>query len=217
LIAEFICQSPRLLEYNVKKRLVPRFDRVKELLNVNAVNVVSLRAIATSTDSRFEEWLQKEMELIGHESPVNIIESTLPDDNRQGPLAFVVMSNLQSGGNIGNIVRSASIFGVTECVVVGQKRYRLTGDHGARFDLPRRHMWSHSEARDYLKKTIGGVRIYGIEIMPDAAPIMQYDQETGVMRFPFDRQWADYSDAPREGEKFVAVPGTDIKGSLLSK
>ena len=113
--------------------------------------------------------------------------------------------------------------------------------------------------------------------MPYAAPIMQYDQETGVMRFPFDRQWsgaafifgnegaglsvkqkeicdefifipqtrggtrdgggsasmnvacaatvilqaystwAGYSDAPREGEKFVAVPGTDIKGSLLSK
>ncbi len=59
-----------------------------------------------------------------------------------------------------------------------------------------------------------GVQIYGIEIMPYAAPIMQYDQETGVMRFPFDRQWAGYSDAPREGEKFVAVPGTNINKVL---
>ena len=293
-LTELLCDSPRLLEYNVRKRLVPRLARVKDLLDGDkVVDVVSLRAIATKTNSRFDEWLQQEIELTsgrGSTRTTNIVESGMsmddssrlgatnnngdynplvtpqqPENNRDGPLAFVVVSNLQSGGNIGNIVRSASIFGVTECVVVGQKRYRLTGDHGARFDLPRQHLWSHSEARDYLKDKKGGVRIYGIEIVPDAAPIMRYDRDTGVVHFPFDRQWsgaafifgnegaglsakqreicdeflfipqtrggtkdgggsasmnvacaaavilqayctwAGYSDAPREGEKFVAV------------
>ncbi|OEU21678.1 alpha/beta knot [Fragilariopsis cylindrus CCMP1102] len=66
--------------------------------------------------------------------------------------SYVILSNLQSGMNIGNILRSASIFGCTECIVVGQKRHRLTGDHGSRFDLPRRHFYTHVEAKTYLNK-----------------------------------------------------------------
>jgi tRNA G18 (ribose-2'-O)-methylase SpoU len=115
------------------------------------------------------------------------------------PLLYVIVSNLQSGGNIGNILRSASIFGCHEIIVVGQQRYRLTGDHGSRFDLPRKHVWSHEDARLYLqqqeqqqqtnKEGAAGVRIYGVEIMPGASPIMRYDQETGIVHFPFDRKW----------------------------
>ena len=44
--------------------------------------------------------------------------------------SFVVLANLQSGGNIGRICRSASIFGVAEVLVVGQRKFRITGDHG---------------------------------------------------------------------------------------
>jgi len=209
LLAGLLCDSPRLLEYNVNKRLIPRFARVKDLLNGNAIDVASLRAIVTKTNSRFEEWLEQELEprevegsgipkddlrkLTKNDSdtrPDCNITPQQPNNNRDEQLAFVVLSNLQSGGNIGNIVRSASIFGVAECIVVGQKRYRLTGDHGSRFDLPRRHMWSHAEAKDYLKCKKGGVRIYGIEIVPDAAPIMKYDRGTGVVTFPFDRQYS---------------------------
>lgn len=208
LLAGLLCDSPRLLEYNLNKRLIPRFARVKDLLNGNAIDVASLRAIATKTNSRFEEWLQQEVEIVesgipkdnlrklgftkndGDTKPDCNITTQQPDNNRDGQSAFVVLSNLQSGGNIGNIVRSASVFGVAECIVVGQKRFRLTGDHGARFDLPRKHMWSHAEAQDYLKRKKGGVRIYGIEIVPDAAPIMKYDRDTGVVTFPFDRQYS---------------------------
>ena len=195
-LAKFLCESPSLLEYNLAKRLVPRLARARIALDVASVDEESLRAIATKTDSKFEAWLDDEKMMIGNGVDGNNLKSATNDDARQlennsrrhdGPSAYVVVSNLQSGGNIGNIVRSASIFGCEECLVVGQKRYRLAGDHGARFDLPRRHIWSHSDARTYLHEK--GVRIYGIEIMADAEPIMRYDRDTGVMRFPFDRQW----------------------------
>jgi tRNA G18 (ribose-2'-O)-methylase SpoU len=234
LLAGLLCDSPRLLEYNLNKRLIPRFARVKDLLNRNAIDVASLRAIATKTNSRFEEWLKHVESGIpkddlrklgftkndGDTKPDSNITPQQPDNNSDGPLAFVVLSNLQSGGNIGNIVRSASIFGVAECIVVGQKRYRLTGDHGARLDLPRKHMWSHAEAQDYLKCKKGGIRIYGIEIVLDAAPIMKYDRDTGVVTFPFDRQYsgaafifgnegAGLSDKQREiCDEFLFIPQT---------
>mmetsp|Transcript_6987 Transcript_6987/g.12660 ORF Transcript_6987/g.12660 Transcript_6987/m.12660 type:complete len:487 (-) Transcript_6987:78-1538(-) len=205
-IAAFLSESPSLLEYNVAKRLVPRLEQVREMASKGAgcddpVDENMLRAIATLTDSRFESWLlqNNETQSSGDELTVdnsnaeNIVNLN-SDDEKQSPpprqpndpSAYVIVSNLQSGGNIGNIVRSASIFGCEECIVVGQKRYRLTGDHGSRFDLPRRHVYSHSDAADYLRAK--GVRIYGVEITEDAAPIMQYERETGIVKFPFDTE-----------------------------
>lgn len=205
-VATLLCESPDLLEYNVAKRLKPRLERVRSSNRLmtdgdgadSNVNEEMLRAIATLTDSRFEAWLlQKETsdnrqntgDSIG--GNVEVWEDTQQHTSSRkanDPSAYVVVSNLQSGGNIGNIVRSASIFGCEECIVVGQRRYRMTGDHGSRLDLPRRHMWSHTDARDYLHGK--GVRIYGIEIMENASPIMRYDRETGIMQFPFDNSWS---------------------------
>ena len=192
-VADFLCESPVLLEYNVKKRLMPRLERVQAELKLGVVDEEILRAIATKTDSRFDEWVRnKKANDVGEQQSQEKFNN---DENKterfhdieRTPSSYVVLSNLQSGGNIGNILRSASIFGCEECVVVGQKRHRLTGDHGSRFDLRRRHIWNHEETRDYLHKK--GVRIYGIEIMANASPIMKYDPKTGIVSFPFDRQW----------------------------
>lgn len=185
-LASFLSESPGLFEYNVKKRLIPRFKRVQTELEVGRINEEYLRAIATKTDSRFGEWLEEKKGVCIDDinNRAKVVDS---DVVKRTPSSHIVVSNLQSGGNIGNILRSASIFGCEECIVVGQKRHRLTGDHGSRFDLRRRHMWSHIEAKEYLHER--GVRIYGIEIMTSASPIMRYDAETGVVHFPFDRQW----------------------------
>jgi len=202
-LAAFLCESPQLLEYNVEKRLKPRLERLriakenqaKEVGSAAAAGVDEemLRSIATLTESRFETWL---LQINGTKSDGDISEATTkatqlvsPPPQRQprnNPSAYVILSNLQSGGNIGNIVRSASIFGCEECIVVGQKRYRMTGDHGSRLDLPQRHMWSHADVKEYLDEK--RVRIYGIEIMENASPIMQYDRETGVVKFPFEAE-----------------------------
>lgn len=186
-LSAFLCEDPRLLEYNVAKRLKPRLER---LGSAQHVNEEMLHSIATLTDSRFETWLLQQMST-GPQSNDNNETTEVSNDNTarsniNHPSAYVIVSNLQSGSNIGNIVRSASIFGCEECIVVGQKRYRMSGDHGSRLDLPQRHMWSHADVRDYLHNK--RVRIYGIEIMENATPIMQYDRETGVVKFPFESE-----------------------------
>jgi len=208
-VESLLCEMPSILEYNVGKRLAPRLERVRSFLNITSVNEDVIRTIATKTDSRFEEWLANERS-DEKKQGINAANWKTGDPRhrttdienrprRHGePLAYVIVSNLQSGSNIGNIVRSASIFGCEECLVVGQKRYRMTGDHGARFDLPRRHVYTHADARDYLLQNENDqdgdpsnsrIRIYGVEIMANASPIMRYDHETGIMHFPFHRQW----------------------------
>lgn len=202
-LATFLSESPSLLEYNVAKRLVPRLERVRTIAP-ERVDEDSLQAISTLTDSRFDEWLLRvEMGDNSQDDAAPSQQSnSAPSPAPVGPSSYVILSNLQSGANIGNIVRSASIFGCHECLVVGQKRYRLTGDHGARFDLPRQHFWSHEHAKEYLANKLqesdnadkGGsknnsIRIYGVEITKDAAPLMRYDPETGIVQFPFDHQY----------------------------
>lgn len=216
-LASLLCEMPSLMEYNVNKRLRPRLERFRMSVSSNGgsqeppgggVDEEMLRSIATLTDSRFESWLlslhQDETRgtTNGHRhdsadngngivvNDWNVVVQEYPPSTRQpnNPISYVVMSNLQSGGNIGNILRSASIFGCEECIVVGQRRYRMTGEHGSRLDLPRRHMWSHADAKEYLHAK--GVRIYGIEIMENATPVMRYDTETGIVQFPFNREYA---------------------------
>jgi tRNA G18 (ribose-2'-O)-methylase SpoU len=237
----FLCENPKLFEFNIKKRMKPRFDAYQKIIIAAAAAAEmvidnhqdksrcsaedTLKIIATKTDSRFEEWLQEvkrrafqeEEEIIEDDEAVVVMDNTntnilseeeqqhYDDDVHVQPSysSYVILSNLQSGMNIGNILRSASIFGCTECIVVGQKRHRLTGDHGSRFDLPRRHFYTHVEAKEYLSKqqqqqqqqgkgkgnktntNTNAVKIYGVEIMDNASPLMKYDAETGVVTFPF--------------------------------
>ena len=217
-ISSLLCETPSLMEYNVNKRLRPRLERVRMSVPAGkgggqgspsgGVDEEMLRSIATLTDSRFESWLRSlhrdetKGTTNGHrhdsadygnmivDNDWNVDVQRYPPSTRQpnNPTSYVVVSNLQSGANIGNILRSASIFGCEECIVVGQRRYRLTGEHGSRLDLPRRHMWSHADVKEYLHGK--GVRIYGIEIIENATPVMRYDADTGIVHFPFNREYA---------------------------
>ncbi len=205
-ISSLLCETPSLMEYNVNKRLRPRLERVRMSVpagkgggqgsSSGGVDEEMLRSIATLTDSRFESWLrslhQDETKgtTNGHRHDSADCGNMIVDNDWKpnNPTSYVVVSNLQSGANIGNILRSASIFGCEECIVVGQRRYRLTGEHGSRLDLPRRHMWSHADVKEYLHGK--GVRIYGIEIMENATPVMRYDADTGIVHFPFNREYA---------------------------
>eukprot|EP01083_Nonionella_stella_P243401 848167_1 len=74
-------------------------------------------------------------------------------------------------------------------------------------------MCTHEDAKDYLLRvsndvnnenqsmgvspslsppssTESQIRIYGVEIMANASPLMRYDSETGVVQFPFNRKWS---------------------------
>lgn len=120
-LAGLLSGSPSIVEYSVAKRLAPRLARVREELDVESVDAEMLRAIATKTDARFEEWLDDKrvehgvdggasQEWIGEEQDCEQEEGE-ETGGEGSPALYVVLSNLQSGGNIGSILRSASIFG----------------------------------------------------------------------------------------------------------
>ena len=104
---------------------------------------------------------------------------------RSSPSSFVLLSNLQSGSNIGSICRNCLAFNVTEVVVVGKPDFRgkmRQADRGAKARLAFINFPSTSAAVDYLKNDKGCLMI-GLEIMPTAKSLVDY-------HFPADRNVA---------------------------
>ena len=92
------------------------------------------------------------------------------DTNPGCPKCYVVISNLQSGSNIGSICRNALAFNVDEVIVVGRKGFRdkmRQADRGAKRRQKFIHFNSVSEAGVYLKEA-KNCSIVGIEIMDTA-------------------------------------------------
>lgn len=86
------------------------------------------------------------------------------------PKCYVIISNLQSGSNIGSICRNALAFNVHEVVVVGRKGFRdkmRNADRGAKRRQTFVHFNSVAEAATYLKET-RNCSIVGVEILDSA-------------------------------------------------
>lgn len=86
------------------------------------------------------------------------------------PKCYVIISNLQSGSNIGSICRNALAFNVHEVVVVGRKGFRdkmRNADRGAKRRQAFVHFNSVAEAATYLKET-RNCSIVGVEILDSA-------------------------------------------------
>ena len=95
------------------------------------------------------------------------------DSNPGCPKCYVVISNLQSGSNIGSICRNALAFNVDEVIVVGRKGFRdkmRQADRGAKRRQKFIHFNSVSEAGIYLKEA-KNCSIVGIEIMDSAVSL----------------------------------------------
>jgi tRNA G18 (ribose-2'-O)-methylase SpoU len=103
--------------------------------------------------------------------------------------SYVVVGNLQSGTNIGRIIRSATIFGVKELIVVGHKKFSAFGNHGTRFELKTTHFFRPVDALAYLREEKGAT-VLGVEIEAGAKPLMSFDRVTGQASFPFRRSTA---------------------------
>ena len=90
------------------------------------------------------------------------------------PKCYVIISNLQSGSNIGSICRNALAFNVHEVVVVGRKGFRdkmRNADRGAKRRQTFVHFNSVAEAATYLKET-RNCSIVGVEILDSAVSIL---------------------------------------------
>lgn len=98
------------------------------------------------------------------------------DHNPGSPKCYVIISNLQSGSNIGSICRNALAFNVHEVVVIGRKGFRdkmRNADRGAKRKQSFVHFNSILEAATYLKET-KKCSIVGVEIMDSAVSCVRY-------------------------------------------
>ena len=103
------------------------------------------------------------------------IQSASAISTASTPKAFLLLSNLQSGANIGSICRNALAFNVSEVVVVGRKDVKMRqADRGARQRLRLTHFVTVAEAADYLQSAHNCTFI-GIEICEQAVSLMTYE------------------------------------------
>jgi hypothetical protein len=118
--------------------------------------------LAASSDFNQDDTVEYEVDLLAEE------EITEQDSGL--PKCYVIISNLQSGSNIGSICRNALAFNVHEVVVVGRKGFRdkmRNADRGAKRRQTFVHFNSVAEAATYLKET-KNCSIVGVEILDSA-------------------------------------------------
>eukprot|EP01038_Epipyxis_sp_PR26KG_P004289 gene4289-6080_t len=100
-----------------------------------------------------------------------------PYINTNKSKSFLILNNIQSGNNIGNICRNALAFNVHEVIIIGRKNFndKMRGsDRGAKSRLNFKHFLNSSEALAYLKNE-HSCTILGIEIMEQAISILDYE------------------------------------------
>ena len=134
------------------------------------------------------------------------------------PSCYVVLSNLQSGTNIGRITRNALAFGASEVIVIGKRDINMHhGDKGAQRRQTFVHFYTIAEAARYLKEERGAT-ILGVEIADGAVPVHldPFSRSTAFMfgnealglsvsRAPFPAELPPSSSAP-------ASPGAAARG-----
>ena len=121
-----------------------------------------------------------------------------------GARSYILLSNLQSGSNIGSICRNALAFGVSEVIVIGRKDFKVVmsiiptrshhiiisysmvnistfqskmrgSDRGAKLRQKFSQFPSTSEALDHLKTLEPhGLQILGVEITKDSRSVANY-------------------------------------------
>lgn len=88
------------------------------------------------------------------------------------PESYLIVHNVSKKHNVGNMIRSASAFGVTAVLVVGARKMAMHGAFGAHRHIPIRHFDRLEECVAWLRAR-GGV-IYGVEIAAGAEPVQSH-------------------------------------------
>ena len=146
-------------------RSVYRSDIVKSRIATH----LKITNIPIQEEDSQEEGSAEETE----DSDIDVYNSPIIDMNPNCPKCYVVISNLQSGSNIGSICRNSLAFNVHEVIVIGRKGFRdkmRQADRGAKRRQTFVHFNSIVEASTYLKDE-KNCTIVGIEIMDTAVSV----------------------------------------------
>jgi tRNA G18 (ribose-2'-O)-methylase SpoU len=124
--------------------------------------------------------------------------------------SFIILSNLQSGNNIGSVCRNALAFNVSEVLVVGRSSFiskMRMSDRGASRRLKFSMHADHQSAKEYLHTTYDCQNIYGIEILDSARRIDDADLFQGSTAFLFGNEGGGLSSKQRDiCSGFVYIP-----------
>jgi len=153
-------------------------------------------------------------------SPLQQTTTATDAEGTTPPRCYVVISNLQSGSNVGSICRNALAFNAHAVVVVGRKNFRdkmRQADRGAKERLRFVHVNSVAEARAYLKAPEIDATIVGIEILDDAVPITAQPFTTPATAFMFGNEGGGLSERQREAcDRFAYIPQYAADGGMAS-
>lgn len=86
--------------------------------------------------------------------------------------SYLIINNISKKKNIGNLVRSASAFGIKEIIVVSRNKFELFGAHGSNKHIKIVQFFKLEDAVLYLKER--NVFICGIEILPESESISSH-------------------------------------------
>ena len=113
----------------------------------------------------------------------------------------LILFNLVKPCNIGLLMRSAYAFGCDELLLVGRKKYKLTGSSGTSKRIPTRHFYSMAEVAAYCRES--GFSIYGVEIGGTPLDEVQFDSNVA---FVMGNEGRGISDAEAYCEAMVTIP-----------
>jgi tRNA G18 (ribose-2'-O)-methylase SpoU len=82
---------------------------------------------------------------------------------------YLIIFNITKKSNIGNLLRTANAFGISEVLVVGKRRFHEFGAFGTSGATTKRHFYRLEDACAYLRRL--DCTICGIEITDEAISV----------------------------------------------
>jgi len=118
------------------------------------------------------------------------------------PFRFkLIIFNLVKNHNVGTLMRTAYAFGCNEVIVVGRKRFKVTGASGTAMIQAQRHFFSMAEAVSYCRHE--GFAIYGVEIGGENINSKRFDEDVA---FVMGNEGRGLSDAASFCQRLVSIP-----------
>lgn len=113
----------------------------------------------------------------------------------------LIIFNISKDLNIGTLYRSAYAFGVDEILLVGRRRFKVTGASGTHHIAKTRHFLTMPEAVAYCREE--GFAIYGVEIGGTPITECRFDED---IAFVMGNEGRGISDAGEFCDRIVTVP-----------
>ena len=113
----------------------------------------------------------------------------------------LIVFNIEKPQNVGILMRTAYAMGCDELLVVGKKRFKVTGASHSHRVLDWRHFYHLEEAVAHCRAA--GCRIYGVEIGGSWLTETRFDHHAA---FIMGNEGKGISDASNYCDAFVSIP-----------